>query len=252
MPEALREDLDLESLYERCLPRVYSFALRMLGDEEAARDVAQETFASVIAKIGGFRGECAALTWILSIAKNICRKRLAGRRENSFGDIEALVDRYSEEPSDSYSEIERRFYVEEVKEGCLIGLLQCLPFAQRCVFILNLLCDLPVAEIGRVMGKSENSIRILLSRARSGMRAFLCENCSLIKAGNTCSCANMIGFSLARGLIERYRPELGVQEIKDELKGFANEVELYRSLPGPESAIAKLLKDGHYRIFTKD
>jgi RNA polymerase sigma factor (sigma-70 family) len=251
VPELTRECLDIATLYEECFPRVFSFALRMLGDEEAARDAAQETFAIVIAKSGGFRGESAVLTWVLSIAKNLCRKRLKGGRERSFGDIEALVDRFSREPSSAHSDLERRFYVEEVKEGCLVGLLQCLPFAQRCAFVLNLLCGLPIAEVGRVMGRSENSIRILLSRARSGIRAFLCENCSLMGAGNKCSCANMIEFSLARDLIERYRPGLGVPEIKDELRRFADEVELYRSLPEPEAAIASALESGRYAIFEK-
>jgi len=251
MPEVLEEGLDVGALYGECFPRVYSFAHRMLGDDDIALDVAQETFVAVIAKLDSFRGESAVLTWVLSITKNLCRKRLKGQREKSFGDIEALVDRYSREPSPAHSDIERRFYVEEVKEGCLVGLLQCLPFAQRCVFVLNLLCGLPIAEVGRVMGRSENSIRILLSRARSGIRAFLCENCSLMKANNRCSCANMIEFSLARDLIERYRPELGVPEIKDELRRFADEVELYRSLPEPEAAIASVLESGRYAIFEK-
>jgi RNA polymerase sigma-70 factor, ECF subfamily len=251
VPKAARAELDVGTLYGECFPRVYAFALRMLGDEESALDVAQETFVAVIANAGSFRGESAVLTWVLSITKNLCRKRLKGSREKSFGDIEALVDRYSRGPSAAHSEIERLFYVEEVKEGCLVGLLQCLPFAQRCVFILNLLCGLPIADVGRVMGRSENSIRILLSRARSGIRAFLCENCSLMREGNKCSCANMIEFSLTRDLIERYRPELGVPEIKAELKRFADEVELYRSLPEPEAAISSVLESGRYAIFDK-
>jgi RNA polymerase sigma factor (sigma-70 family) len=242
------DPLDIEALYAEHLPRVFSFALRMLNDEEATRDIAQEAFAEAIEAAENFRGESSVLTWILAIAKNACYKRLSGSRERSFGDMEAIIDAQVEKPSE-HTEAERRFYVEEVKKGCLVGLLQCLPFAQRCAFILSILNDLPTTLVGRVLDKSPNAVRVLLSRSRAAMRAFLCANCSRVKTGAACSCEGMIEFSLRRGLIERYRPELSETEIIAELRQFADEVELYQSLPEPEAAIAKALSSGHYAIF---
>ena len=242
---------DLERLYAEYLPRVSAFAFRLLGDRDAALDAAQEAFASALEKAGSFRGESAPLTWLLSITKNLCLSRLRGARRRSFEDIEAVIDRYAEAPSASYSRVERRLYVDEVKEGCLVGLLRCLPFSQRCVFVLCLLNDLTTAEVGRIMGRSENSIRILLSRARARMRTFLCKNCSLLGDGKKCSCANMIEFSLRRGLVEKYRPTLAPPQVEEELRRFSDEVDLYRSLPDPPSAIARLLESGRYSILAK-
>jgi RNA polymerase sigma-70 factor, ECF subfamily len=243
--------LDIESLYADHFPRVFAFAQRMLGDEEAARDVAQDTFAALLGKPDSYRGESSPLTWILSIAKNLCRKRLSGTRERSFGDIEAIVDRYSAESPTAHSDIERRFYVDEVREGCLVGLLQCLPFMQRCVFVLNLLVGLPVADVSRALGKSPNSVRILLSRARSSMRSFLCENCSLMREGAKCSCDRMIGFSLERGLIGKYAPGASASGIESEIRCFKDELELYRSLPDPSIAVTRLIREGSYSIFAQ-
>jgi len=243
--------LDIELLYSLHLPSVLSFALRMLGDEEAAGDIAQETFIAVLRSAETFRADSSALTWILAIAKNLCLKRLKGKREKSFESIEELIEAVGPGSSDAYAEPERRFYVEEVKNGCLLGLLQCLPRAQRCAFILHLLIGLPVAEAARIMGKSQNSLRILLSRARAGMRGFLCRNCSRIDVGNKCSCANLIEFSLKHDLIEKYRPSIGIPEIKDELRSFADEVELFRSLPEPEAALSRLIEGGRYEILKK-
>jgi RNA polymerase sigma-70 factor (ECF subfamily) len=223
----------------------------MLGNEDAALDVAQDTFAAAVAQAESFRGESAPLTWLLSITRNLCLRRLQQARGRRFEDFEALIARSTDWPSLSHSDDERRFYVEEVKEGCLVGLLQCLPVSQRCVFVLHLLSDLPIADVGRIMGKSENSIRILLSRARSRMRTFLCQNCSLM-GGNSCSCANMIEFSLKNDLIARYRPHPGIPQIKAELRRFSDEVELYRSLPEHEAAIARLIKSGRYAIFVTE
>ena len=47
-------NIDIEGLYAECLPRVYTFALRMLGDREAALDVAQDSFAVALARADSF------------------------------------------------------------------------------------------------------------------------------------------------------------------------------------------------------
>lgn len=249
-PPVRRPDvrLDLESLYAESLPRVYAFAYRMLGDREAALDATQESFARALPHAESFRGESAPLTWLLSIARNVCLKGLRARPERTFDDLEAIIGRYAEEPSPLHSLVERDVYAAEVREGCLLGLLQCLSFAQRCVFVLHLLNDLPVARVAVVLGRSENAVRVLLSRARSRMRAFLCANCALL-GGTRCSCANMIEFSLRRDLIERYRAGVETAVVRDELRRLADEVELYRSLREPDPAIARLIDSGRFAIF---
>jgi RNA polymerase sigma-70 factor (ECF subfamily) len=247
-PSPARPPLDLELIYADCLPRVHGFALKMLGDPDAALDVAQDTFTAAFARRDSFRGDSTPLTWLLSIARNLCLRRLDLARVRRFEDFEAVMA-YAEAPSPDHSESELRLYIEEVKEGCLVGLLQCLPVSQRCAFVLHLLNDLPIGDVARIMGKSENSIRILLSRARTKMRTFLCQNCSLL-GGTKCSCSNMVEFSLRHDLIEAYRPNPEIGHIKSELRQFADEVELYRSLPGHEEALARVIESGRFAIFS--
>lgn len=241
----------IERLYAESLPRVAAFAARMLRDAEAGEDIAQESFAAALASASSFRGESSPLTWVLSIARKLCLKRLERMREISFADIEALIDARSEPPAPGRSEEELRFYVEEVKEGCLAGLLLCLPEAQRCVFVLHLLNGFPIRQVAEVLGRSANATRILLFRARAGMRRFLCANCSRMARGGKCSCENMVEFSLERGLIQSYRPGLEVEDIEADLREFSDEVELYRSLPDPAAAISSALESGKYRIAPK-
>ncbi len=83
---------DVGRLYAEQFRRVYSFALRILGNETEAADATQETFAAIAASPGAFRGESAPLTWALAITRRICMKRLRGRRERSFEEIAALID----------------------------------------------------------------------------------------------------------------------------------------------------------------
>jgi RNA polymerase sigma-70 factor (ECF subfamily) len=241
-------ELDIEQLYCAWSDRLYAFAFRMLGDRDAALDVVQESFAVALAQADTFRGEAAPTTWLTAIARNLCLRRARRLRERTFEDFEAIIEQHAQQPTSAHSDPERRFYLAEVKQGCLIGLLQCLPLSQRCVFVLHILNDLSIADVASIIGKSQNSVRILLSRARSSMRRFLCQNCTLL-GGVNCECANMIEFSLARHLIAPYQHNVDTDSVADDLRRFADEVELYRSLPNPTAAIAAALESTRFAIF---
>jgi RNA polymerase sigma-70 factor (ECF subfamily) len=67
-------------LVQRHQQRVYSLCLRVLGDHEAAADVAQETFLTVLRKLDGFRGDAAFTTWLHRVAVNACYDELRKRK----------------------------------------------------------------------------------------------------------------------------------------------------------------------------
>lgn len=69
------------ALYRRRRPDVYRFALHMTGVPAAAEDVAQDVFLTVIHEARRYApGRAAVLPWLLGIARNLARRRLAERR----------------------------------------------------------------------------------------------------------------------------------------------------------------------------
>src|ERR1700687_4583644 len=52
---------------------IYSLAYRVIGREEDARDVCQETFLRAFRALSGFRGQAKFSSWIYRIALNLCR-----------------------------------------------------------------------------------------------------------------------------------------------------------------------------------
>ncbi|MBC8107034.1 MAG: sigma-70 family RNA polymerase sigma factor [Anaerolineae bacterium] len=56
--------------------RIYNAVLRMVGDHEEARDLAQETFTRALVKIDSFRGEAQPYTWLFRIALNLAISQL--------------------------------------------------------------------------------------------------------------------------------------------------------------------------------
>jgi RNA polymerase sigma-70 factor, ECF subfamily len=52
---------------------IYALAYRVIGREEDARDVCQETFLRAYRSIGGFKGQAKFSSWLYRIALNLCR-----------------------------------------------------------------------------------------------------------------------------------------------------------------------------------
>lgn len=71
-----RDERAFNALVVRYQDRVYNLVLRLLGNPEEARDVAQEVFVTVFEKIHLFRGESQLSTWIYRIATNHAKNRL--------------------------------------------------------------------------------------------------------------------------------------------------------------------------------
>ena len=52
---------------------IYALAYRVIGREEDARDVVQETFLRAFRALPGFKGQAKFSSWIYRIALNLCR-----------------------------------------------------------------------------------------------------------------------------------------------------------------------------------
>ncbi len=190
------------TLYELYGKKIYNLAYRMSGSKEDAEDILQQTFMQVYQSIGGFRFESGIYTWLYAIAKNNCLRLLENRKKSSLAMLDSLVNSVKpQKDEDAYTSVEKAFYIGQVKEGCLLGLLRCLSFFQRAAFILHVLLDFDVKNTAVILGKSETATRLLIHRSKRNIKDFLCKNCSLYQPGNPCRCENLIGFSLKQSWI---------------------------------------------------
>ena len=69
---------------------IFALAFRVLGREEDARDVCQETFLRAFRSIKGFKGQSKFSSWLYRIALNLCRDWI--RRERRSADLAPLDD----------------------------------------------------------------------------------------------------------------------------------------------------------------
>ena len=127
---------------------VFSLALKMLCDEEEAKDIVQDTFIRVWQSIRNYDTEKTLSTWIYTIASRLCIDRLKRtRRIIALPDDELALRRFAAD-SDSLQSLENREWVSIVRI-----IAEGLSDKQRLVFTLCQLEGLPSAEVEQITGR---------------------------------------------------------------------------------------------------
>jgi RNA polymerase sigma-70 factor (ECF subfamily) len=156
--------------------KIYGVALGLLGNEQEAEDVLQETFLSAFEAIDRFEGRSQLSTWLYRIAYNASLMRLRKRgRMTTFSLDQSAVDEdggaehvsrhlvdWSALPDDQLLTTEAR---QEMKRA--IGEL---PETLRSTFILRDLQGLSGAETAEVLGITVQAVKNRLRRARLELR----------------------------------------------------------------------------------
>ena len=138
--------------------KVYSLALRMVGNEEDARDMAQEAFIRAFSSLTGFRGDSKFSVWLYRLTSNICIDFLRSRAKKRIPD-----ERFSPE-----GQFDRASIRESVQRG-----LDSLSPQYREILVLREINGLSYEEIGRVLGIEEGTVKSRIFRARKKLCDFL-------------------------------------------------------------------------------
>ncbi len=144
---------------------VYRWVRGLVRDEEAARDLTQETFLRSFRALPGFRGEAAFGTWLRSIAANLAKSHL--RREGVHGFVLLPPDLAADAPGPGEA------LAAERERAALRRALESLPPRQREVVQLRIYRELSYAEIARRLGSSENAAKVNFHHAVKRLRRLL-------------------------------------------------------------------------------
>jgi RNA polymerase sigma-70 factor, ECF subfamily len=164
-----------EKLVKRYEKKIYNLAYRILGNQEEANDILQETFIQTLRKIKTFRGKSQFSTWLYRIAVNLCLMKK--RRDKKMPTISMdMPVRYKDE-----DEIKREFADDwaknplatlenkELKETIDVA-IKALPVDYRTVFILRDVNGLPNQEVAKMLKISVAAVKSRLHRARLFLR----------------------------------------------------------------------------------
>jgi len=150
---------------------VYRFLHHMMKGDAAVDDIFQDTYLRAFRALDWFRGDSSLTTWMLSIARNTVLNRLRRlRTERTWQDTVQVPP----EVADPRAEADTRALDLKTRaDRRLLAALDQLSPAQREAVLLFYLEDRPVDEVARITGRTANTIKSDLRRARLVMRQVL-------------------------------------------------------------------------------
>ena len=144
---------------------VFSLALKLLCDEEEARDMVQDTFIRVWQNMGEYDAQKNFTTWIYTIATRICLDRLRNMRHSVPMPEDELVLRRLASDADTHKTLENKEWVSIVRM-----LAEGLGEKQRMVFTLCQLEGLSSLEVEEITGLDAKQVKSNLYVARQTIR----------------------------------------------------------------------------------
>lgn len=156
-------------LFRRHRDRLWSVAMRTLGDPEEAADAVQDGLISAYRNAASFRGDSAVTTWLHRIIVNACLDRV---RRRSARPTVALPD-YDLEP-DSSRLNERRDAMDERETALEVSrALAMLPPDQAAAVVLVDVEGWSVEEAAQILDCPPGTVKSRCSRGRVKLAASL-------------------------------------------------------------------------------
>jgi RNA polymerase sigma-70 factor (ECF subfamily) len=157
-----------EEIYRVHSPRLYSLALRMMGNPADAEDMLQEIFLSAHRKLEGFRGDAALGTWLYRLATNQCLDYLRSRAAKTSQVTGTLDDEIGLADAGSRGIADRTVASIDLERA-----LALLPEGARAAFVLHDVQGLEHREVAEVLGVAEGTSKSQVHKARLKLRALL-------------------------------------------------------------------------------
>lgn len=149
---------------------IYALAYRVIGQEEDARDVVQETFLRAFRGIGAFKGQAKFSSWLYRIALNLCRDWIRRKRRSPIAlvpeDMELEDLAADTGPSESVEDLVARRELSSVVETAMAK----LPEEQRTAIILKEYHGMTFQEIADLQGCPLSTVKTRLYQGLSVLR----------------------------------------------------------------------------------
>jgi RNA polymerase sigma-70 factor (ECF subfamily) len=154
----------LARLFEELRPAAFAIAYRMLGSVSEAEDVVQEAFLRLHRMLREGERVESPRAYLSTVVTRLCIDQLRSARARR----ERYVGEWLPEPLLASDEADpaRHAEVADSLSLAFLVLLESLSPEQRAAFLLREVFDYPYDQIARIVGKSEDNTRQLVTRAR--------------------------------------------------------------------------------------
>lgn len=157
---------DFRVLVDRHADRLYSHLCRMVGQEQLASELLQQTLIRAYERLDQCREPDRVSGWMFRIASNLCKDHLKRRDQDNVGlDDAPPLEAAREEPDAAAEREELRASLEEA--------LGQLSTGQREAFLMKHLEGYTYEEMAEHLGVGVSAAKMRVHRAREDLQAFL-------------------------------------------------------------------------------
>ena len=154
-PEAFGE------LYQLHMDRIYRYIYHRTGSISDAEDLTERVFVQALTHLSGYTDRGLPFSvWLFRIAHNLVANWHRDRSRNRVVPLDGVVMAFQD-----------RDVLEDVEEANVVrrAVARLSPERQR-VLLLKFVEELPHAEIGKIMGRSEGAVKALLHRTLKALK----------------------------------------------------------------------------------
>ena len=156
----------LTQLYEENFDRIYRYVVLKIGERTEAEDITQQVFINALKSISSYKWKGTPFSaWLYRIAHNQIVDHL---RRKTKRPIVQLDESLAKGDSDPVSLTEKNLDIEQ-----LAAATKGLTHAQQEVIALRFTGEMPIAQVAKLMGKSEGAIKALQHSAIIALRKVL-------------------------------------------------------------------------------
>ncbi len=164
----------MSSVLSHCLPSLYRYAYRFLGNEADAEDAVQDALLAAYKHLNQFRGDAQLSTWLTSIVINCARMHLRKRSRHIHVSLDSRIGEDQEYPLSDILVDHRPNPEDECHKSTLHARLmkstaQLSPILRR-TFHLRFVDHLSVCETARVLGVPVGTVKAQTARAKAKLQ----------------------------------------------------------------------------------
>jgi RNA polymerase sigma-70 factor (ECF subfamily) len=154
-----------ETLVRRKTSKVYALCYRIIGNAEDAKDISQLVFIKLWENLAKYDPQYAFDTWLYRMVTNVAIDFMRNKqsRDNAVNSNLRLVKTAADAEQ---SVIVQRKEIETIFNDVASQLSP----KQKTIFVMNQMEDLPSAEIAKILGCRESTVRNHLFNARKLMQ----------------------------------------------------------------------------------
>ena len=156
-------------LVRRWERQIYGLALRVLGQEETARDVCQETFLSAFRNLSKFRGDAQFSSWLYRITLNHCNTHLRRSDSRNNVSLDQQLEAGVAEPMESAEMVDETINREQMATH-LRRALAAIPTEMRQVIVMKEYEDLKFHEIAEILNLPVSTVKTRLYTGLAQLR----------------------------------------------------------------------------------